>query len=130
MPYRRAHFFVGFVLLVILGGFWASYWSAIGGVPLAFHLHAMSSSTWLLLLIVQSVTIHRRMNGFHKQMGQASFVLFPFLILGFMMIINVSAARYSASDAGEFIAMLGPSFGIGMGIAKGRTAKASGRERY
>lgn len=116
MPYRHAHYFVGFVLLVILGGFWASYWSAIGDMPLAFHVHAMSSTTWLLLLIVQSVAIHRRMNGFHRQMGQASFVLFPFLILGFMMIIDVSAQRYAAAE-NPFIQHNGPSFGLGMAIA-------------
>lgn len=116
MPYRYAHYFVGFVLLVILSGFWASYWSAIGNVPAAFHFHALSSSTWLLLLIVQSVAIHRRANAFHKQMGLASFVLFPFLILGFMMIIDVSAQRYAAAES-PFIIHNGPSFGIGMVIA-------------
>lgn len=55
MPYRHAHYFVGFVLLVIMAAF--------------------------------------------------------------MMIINVSAARYTAADAGEGIRLLGPAFGIGMGIA-------------
>lgn len=34
-------------------------WSAIRAVPLAFHIHALSSSTWLMLLIVQSLAIHR-----------------------------------------------------------------------
>lgn len=116
MPYKHGHYYVGFVLLVILGGFWASYWSAIGNVPLAFHVHAISSTTWLLLLVVQSVAIHRRSNAFHKQMGRASFVLFPFLILGFMMIIDVSASRYAAAESG-FILHNGPSFGIGMVIA-------------
>jgi hypothetical protein len=116
MPYRYGHYFVGFVLLVILGGFWASYWSAIGNVPSAFHVHAISSTTWLLLLIVQSLAIHRRWNIFHKQMGLASFVLFPFLILGFVMIIDVSAQRY-ASGENPFIMHNGPSFGVGMAIA-------------
>ncbi len=116
MPYRYGHYFVGFVLLVILGGFWASYWSTIGNVPSAFHFHAISSSSWLLLLIVQSVAIHRRLNVFHKQMGLASFVLFPFLILGFVMIIDVSAQRYAGGES-PFILHNGPSFGIGMVIA-------------
>ena len=116
MPYRHAHYFVGFVLLVILGGFWASYWSAIGHVPFAFHVHAISSSTWLLLLIVQSIAIHRRANAFHKKMGLASFALFPLLILGFMMIIDVSAQRYAVAE-NPFIVHNGPSFGIGMVIA-------------
>jgi drug/metabolite transporter (DMT)-like permease len=73
--------------------------------------------TWLALLIVQHVTIQRRANGFHRQMGRASFALFPFLILGFMMIINVTAGRYVAAEPGDGILFLGPAFGIGMGIA-------------
>ena len=116
MPYRHAHYFVGFVLVTILIGFWASYWSAIDQVPLAFHVHAISSSAWLMLLIVQSLAIHRRANAFHKQMGRASFALFPFLILGFVMIIDVSAQRYATAE-GAFILHNGPSFGVGMVIA-------------
>jgi hypothetical protein len=72
MPYRQAHWYVGFVLAVILAGFWASYWSAIKAVPLAFHVHALGSSTWLVLLIVQSVAIQRRSNALHRQLGLAS----------------------------------------------------------
>ena len=116
MPYRQAHWFVGFVLLVILAGFWASYWSAIRAVPLAFHIHAISSSTWLMLLIVQSVAIHRRSNALHKQLGLASFALFPLLILGFVMIIDVSAQSHAAARS-PFIVHNGPSFGVGMVIA-------------
>ncbi len=117
MPYRYAHYFVGFVLLVIMTGFWMSYFAVAGSVPAAFHVHAVSAMTWLVLLIAQHLTIHRRGNALHRQMGLASFVLFPFLILGFMMIINVSAERYSVAEAGASIIVLGPSFGIGMGIA-------------
>lgn len=116
MPYRQAHYFVGFVLLVILTGFWASYFSVANAVPTAFHVHAISSMTWLLLLIAQHVAIHRRANALHRQMGKASFALFPFLILGFAMIINVSAERFAARES-AFIAYLGPSFGIGMMVA-------------
>lgn len=116
MPYRYAPYFVGFVLLVIMTGFWASYFGASGPIPLAFHVHAISSMTWLALLIVQHVTIQRRANGFHRQMGRASFVLFPFLILGFMMIINITAERYlRGEDEGVFL--LAPAFGIAMAIA-------------
>ncbi len=117
MPYRHAHYFVGFVLFIIMAGFWASYFAVAAEVPVAFHVHAISAMTWLTLLIAQHMTIHRRAAAVHRLMARASFVLFPFLILGFTMIINVSAARYTAPDAGVFIKMLGPSFGIGMGIA-------------
>lgn len=116
MPYRHAHYFVGFVLLTVLVGFWASYWAPIGVVPLAFHVHAITSSTWLILLIVQHVSIHRRRNALHRQVGQASLALFPLLILGFVMIIDVSAQRYAAASS-AFALHNTPSFGIGTGIA-------------
>ncbi|MFM5884222.1 MAG: hypothetical protein ACKOQ3_02615 [Novosphingobium sp.] len=116
MPYRHAHFYVGFVLLVILAGFWASYWSPIATVPLAFHFHAVSAVAWLTLLIVQSVTIQRRANALHKQLGLASLALFPFLILGLVMIIDVAAQRYAAKES-AFVLHNSPSFGIGTAIA-------------
>jgi hypothetical protein len=117
VPYRLGHYYVGFVLLVVLAGFWASYFAPLRSpMPLAFHVHAATASSWLLLLIAQSVAIHQRQNALHKVMGKASFALFPLLILGFAMIINVSADRYAAHE-GEFIAYAGPSFGIGMSVA-------------
>lgn len=117
MPYRHEHYFVGFVLIVIMAGFWASYFGAAERIPLAFHVHAISAMTWLAPLIAQHLSIHRRAAAVHRQMGRASFVLCPFLILGFVMIVNVSAARFVAPDAGAGILLLGPSFGVGMVIA-------------
>lgn len=117
MPYRYGHHFVAFTLLVILTGFWATYFAPFGrDMPLAFHVHAATSSTWLLLLIAQSVVIHRRMHALHRTLGLASFVLFPLLMLGFAMIINVSAERFAARES-DFITALGPAFGLGMLVA-------------
>lgn len=116
MPYRHSHYYVGFVLLVIMLGFWASYWSITASVRGAFHVHAVSAMAWLSLLIVQSVSIQRRQNAFHKQMGLASLVLFPFLILGLVMIMDVAGQRYAAQES-AFVMHNGPSFGIGTGIA-------------
>ena len=117
MPYRHAHYWVGFVLLVIVAGFWASYFAPIRTeLPLAFHVHAVTAMAWLGFLIVQSVAIHRRMNALHRTIGKASFALFPLLIVGLAMIIGLSAHRYATSES-AFIAYAGPSFAIGMAIA-------------
>ena len=117
MPYRHAHYFVGAVLLVIFGGFWATYFSVVAEpMPAGFHVHAVTSMAWLLLLIAQHVSIHRRANALHKQMGRASFALFPLLIVGFVMIINVTADRYVAQE-NDFIMYAGPKFGGALTIA-------------
>ena len=117
MPYKYGHFWVGFVVLVTIAGFWPSYFLLFATpIPLAFHVHAFTSMAWLLFLIAQSLTIHKRQNAWHKVMGRASFVLFPLLIVGFVAIINLSASRYAAEES-PFIMQLGSSFGIGMATA-------------
>lgn len=116
MPYRHAPYFVGFVMLTVLVGFWASYWAPIGTVPLAFHVHAITSVTWLILLIVQQVAIQRRNNALHKQLGLASLGLFPFLMLGFVMIADVSAQSHAAAR-NAFALHATPAFVIGTLIA-------------
>lgn len=116
MPYRYGHYYVGFVLAVTLAGFWASYFTLAGPMPLAFHTHAITALAWLAFLVIQSVAIHRRHNALHRTMGQASFVLFPLLMVGFVAIINLSASRYLTRES-DFIMVAGPGFGIGMVIA-------------
>jgi len=118
MPYRQAQFFLVFVLLTIVIGFWGSYWGAIARssafhVPIAFHVHAVTATAWVLLLMLQHWSIHGRRRRLHRLAGTASLALFPFLIVGFVMIINVSAARFLAAEdaSGRF---LPPSFGLSM----------------
>ena len=113
MPYRHAKYFVGFVLLVIVVGFWDSYFIPIADVPTAFHVHAFTATTWVVLLLVQDWSIRNRRRDMHKIGGILSLLLFPFLIVGFVMIINGSAAAYAANES-PTARFLAPSFGLSM----------------
>jgi len=116
MPYRHAKYFVGFVLVVIIIGFWDSYFVSIAEVPTAFHVHAFTAMIWVALLLFQDWAIRSRRRNLHKIGGMLSLFLFPFLIVGFTMIINVSAAGYVA-DESALARFLGPSFGLSMMVA-------------
>ena len=116
MPYRQAQYFLVFVLLTIVVGFWGSYWRPIATVPTAFHVHAFTAVAWVLLLMFQHWSIHGRRRSIHRYAGMSSLFLFPFLIVGFVMIINVSAQRFVAAED-EMAAFLTPSFGLSMAFA-------------
>jgi hypothetical protein len=113
MPYRFARYFVGLTLVVIIIGFWNSYFVPIAKVPTAFHVHAFTALSWVSLLLFQDWAIRSRRRGLHKIGGLLSLFLFPFLIVGFVMIINVSATAYAA-DESPTARFLGPSFGLSM----------------
>ena len=116
MPYRHARYFVGFVLVSIVVGFWSSYFAPIAEVPAAFHVHAFTAMTWVILLLVQDWAIHSRRRHLHRIGGMLSLFLFPLLIVGFVMIINVSAAGYAANES-PVARFVGPSFALSMFIA-------------
>ena len=116
MPYRQAHYFIVLTFLVILLGFWGSYFQPFNSVPLAYHLHATTAMAWILLLFIQHRSIHHRHPGLHRIVGRLSLALFPFLIVGFVMIVNMSAATFVESEQrGTY--SLGPSFGLSMMFA-------------
>lgn len=116
MPYPHAKYYVAFVLGVIVVGFWQSYFVPIAEVPTAFHMHAFTAMTWVSLLLVQDWAIRSRRRKLHRLGGILSLFLFPFLIVGFVMIINVSAAGFAANE-NPVARFFGPSFGLAMLVA-------------
>jgi hypothetical protein len=116
MPYTHAKYYIFFVLIVIVVGFWESYFIPIFDVPFAFHVHAFTALAWVALLLFQDWSIRSKRRKLHKIGGIASLILFPFLILGFTMIINHSAASYVASQ-NPVAQFLNPSFGLSMFFA-------------
>lgn len=109
MPFKYAPHWTAFVVLVTFAGFWPSYFAPIMHVPFAFHFHAFTAMTWLLLIITQSIAIQRRQTALHKIMGKASFALFPLVIVGFVMILNNMAQRYASAPTEEDL-VVGPGF--------------------
>lgn len=116
MPFPYAGYFIGFVLLTIIVGFWSSYFVPIAEVPTAFHVHAFTATSWVGLLLVQNWSIRHGRRDLHRIGGILSLLLFPFLIVGFVMIINVTATAFAANE-GEIVRLAGPSFALSMVFA-------------
>ena len=113
MPYPFARHFVALTIVVIVVGFWNSYFIPVAEVPTAFHIHAFTALAWVSLLLFQDWAIRSRRKNLHRIGGLLSLFLFPFLIVGFVMIINVSAAGYIAGES-PTARFLGPGFGLSM----------------
>lgn len=110
MPYRHAHWYL--LLLFPLTGlaFWPAYFSRVGASPVAFHVHGVTASLWIVLLAFQSWSIHRRRNALHRSVGIASFALFPFFVAGGMLVIQTMAVKF-AGRADPFYDMFGARLG-------------------
>ena len=116
MPYRYAHYYVLFVILVIVAGFWPSYFAVWGEVPWQFHAHGVAASIWVIMVAAQSWTAHHGRLALHRAVGKSSLLLFPFLIAGLAAIVDVTAKGYVAGG-GPARMMFGGSFLIGLALA-------------
>ena len=110
MPYRHAHWYL--LLLFPLTGlaFWPAYFSKFAASPYAFHVHGITASLWIALLAAQSWTIHHRRNALHRGAGMASLALFPFFLVGGLLVLQTMAARFAAQD-GPFYSQFGARLG-------------------
>ena len=115
MPYRHAPYYVLVVIAVIVAGFWPSYFAVWGEVPWQFHAHGVAASIWVLMVLMQSWTVHRGQLPLHRAVGKSSLILFPFLIGGLAAIIDVTGKGFVAGD--YIRTTFGGEFLIGLGLA-------------
>jgi hypothetical protein len=97
MPFRNAHWFILSLFPLAALAFWPQYLSALPTSPLSYHLHGATASLWLLLLAVQSWSIHHDRRAFHRVNGLVSLALFPLFLAGGAGIFIGMAERYVAS---------------------------------
>lgn len=79
--YKNAfYWFIG-LLLILIVGFWDSYFSKFSEAHITHHAHAVVMLSWVLLLIIQSWLIRNRRNHHHRTLGKISFVLAPAVVV-------------------------------------------------
>src|SRR5688572_8597647 len=116
MPYRHAPYYVLAVIAVIIAGFWPSYFAQWGTVPWQFHAHGVAASLWVLMVLAQSITVHKGQLPIHRAVGKSSLLLFPFLIGGLAAIIDLTGKGF-VSGEGLSRQMFGAQFLIGLALA-------------
>ena len=115
VPYRNAPYYILVVIAVIVAGFWASYFAPFLDVPWQFHAHGVAASIWVLMVLAQSITVHKGQLPIHRALGKSSLILFPFLIGGLAAIIDVTGKGFIAGDM--IRTTFGGEFLIGLALA-------------
>lgn len=77
VPYRHAHRWLLALFPMIAVAFWPGYLGQFREAPFALHAHGMTATAWLILLTVQSWSIHARRLGWHRTAGLATFIVLP-----------------------------------------------------
>lgn len=84
---RATLWFAAAMPLLVLAGFWKTYFSVLGTARASHHFHAALCIAWVVLLIAQAWFINTGKLRLHRAGGRSSFVLVP-LMLWSMLIVT------------------------------------------
>ncbi len=98
MPYRHAHYFLLFLIILTAVAFWPMYFSVLPSASIALHVHGLTASLWIALLAFQSWAIHHRHNEWHRAVGIASIAIFPLFFAGSVLIVHTMAWNFATGD--------------------------------
>jgi hypothetical protein len=87
--YANAHWYFGAGLLVIVVGFFKSYFNNLGANDLAHHIHGIAALLWMLMFIVQPLTFSKGKLPWHRIIGKVSFGLVPVVVLSGLHIVQL-----------------------------------------
>lgn len=98
MPYLHAWLFIVALIAATIFAFWRSYFGILSTAPAGFHIHGVTASLWMVLLLAQSWTPHRGQMALHRNLGRFTFVALPLFAAGAMGVVHSMAAGTVGGD--------------------------------
>jgi hypothetical protein len=87
--YNRAWLYFLLAMAVIIAGFVPSFFTKLPNTDAWHHLHGMTATAWLTLLVVQPLLYSRGNMKLHRRLGKISFLLVPMLTVGGIKMIQL-----------------------------------------
>ncbi|NNE06363.1 MAG: hypothetical protein HKN15_11630 [Xanthomonadales bacterium] len=104
--FRTAFYWFIVLALILVAGFWKSYFSRLGAIDhLTHHFHAVAMLGWMALLIAQSWLIRNRKNALHRSLGKLSFIVAPAVVISGFMVTFYSQATARNPQAEPTVAI-------------------------
>jgi len=110
MPYRHAWLFIVALLAATVFAFWRSYFGVLPTSPVGFHIHGVTATLWMLLLLAQSWTPHHGQLAVHRLLGRMTFVAAPLFGAGAMGVMHSMAAGTAGGN--PFYALWGAKLAV------------------
>jgi hypothetical protein len=76
------------LFLVAIVAFWPTYLSRVASASGYTHLHALTASAWMLLLVAQPLAIRTRRIALHRTLGRTSYVIAPLVVISMVLLAH------------------------------------------
>ena len=106
--YKYAHLYLTLGLIIVLVGFSKTYFSKLGEFSFYHHLHGVSATLWMILLIIQPYLYQKGKLKTHRLLGWTSLILVPLIIIGgiIMMRLMIQGQEFYPPDTVYMLAFI------------------------
>jgi hypothetical protein len=91
--YAYAWVYFLLAMAVIVAGFFPSFFSKLNTTDAWHHLHGISATGWLVLLVTQPLLYATNKMEWHRKLGKSSYVLVPLLAIGGIKMVATMVQR-------------------------------------
>ncbi len=99
--YKQATYFFAVLFLLVILGFWSSYFAVLTSARLSIHIHGALMLVWMAGLIAQVWFIRSGRVELHRLVGKASYVVAPLVVLAGLIVTRESMAKYGENLSPE-----------------------------
>ncbi len=96
LPFRYAHWYVAAFLALTIAAFTPSYFSVLPKAPWVHHLHGVTATLWIVLLMTQNWSAHRGRWTLHVWSGIGSMALVPVFTVGGLLVTQNTLLKDTA----------------------------------
>lgn len=93
MPFPRAHWYLTAFLAVTVLAFWPNYFGILDKAPSGHHMHGITATIWMLLVIWQVWAIHNKRRAQHALAGKTSFVIMPLFLAAGLWVTQMTIVK-------------------------------------
>lgn len=91
--YENASWYFSLAAAVTVFAFFPSYFSRLTVTDPAHHLHGITATLWLVLLIIQPLLYRTGRLRWHRSLGKISFLLVPLIIISALNMVHIMMIR-------------------------------------
>ncbi len=86
--YPNAYAWMLLPFLATLAGFGPSYFLRLTELSLAFHVHGISATLWMLLLVTQPLLYRLDRMSWHRMIGRSTLLLVPVVVISGLVMVH------------------------------------------
>jgi len=80
--YGNAYLYLTLGIIIVFWGFSGSYFGKLGQTELPYHIHGISATLWMIILIIQPYLYKINKLKIHRYLGWSTLILVPTIVLG------------------------------------------------